>query len=348
MSASRQDPRILVVSDEAISGGHLVQASSTVAALRRRGVDVTSTSDPSVSFDGYDVVHSFGMDRERLRAARLVGAAVVVTPIWWQYGAAQSRLARATASGIRLARLGASVARRGVDETAARLRKHFEHSAMAFELADLLLPNSRAEAERLRGDLALTVPMLVVPNAVDVSLFVPPGRETERKGVLCVARLEPHKNQLSLIKELRGSGIALTIVGDEHPHHPGYAAKCRSAADENVLFLPAMPHDELVSVYQQAAVHVLPSWFETTGLVSLEAAATGCAVVSTSLGYAREYFGDLAVYCDPQRHGSIRLAVAEALSAGPPADLRNHVSAHFTWEHTADATMIGYSRVMRG
>lgn len=342
MSASTQSLRILVVSDEAISGGHLVQASSTVAALRRRGIDVTSTSDPSVSFDGYDVVHSFGMSRERLRAARLAGAAVVVTPIWWQYGAAQSRLARAAASGIRLARLGASVARRGVVETAARVRGHFEGSALAFELADLLLPNSRGEADRLREELSLTVPMHVVPNGVDAELFVPPKEGTERSGVVCVARLEPHKNQLALIKELSGTGIKLTLVGDEHPHHRAYAARCRAAADHNVMFLPAMPQDELVSVYQQAAVHVLPSWFETTGLASLEAAATGCAVVTTSRGYAAEYFGNLAVYCDPQRRRSIGVAVSDALSREPPPALRRHVASLYTWDHTAEATLQAY------
>ncbi len=58
----------------------------------------------------------------------------------------------------------------------------------------------------------------------------------------------------------------------------------------------------------------MPSWFETTGLSSLEAAAMGCNIVITRKGDAYEYFGDYAYYCDPESPDSIFKAIEKAAS----------------------------------
>jgi glycosyltransferase involved in cell wall biosynthesis len=335
-----------MVIDDTIAGGHIVQATSTAAALRDLGLDVTVASAAPEPLDAYDVVHSFGVSRQLLREARMAGAGVVVTPIWWEYSQGGTLVTRISARGVRTARLAFSVVRRGIAETATRLRGRHQEAALMFELADVLLPNSRGEAERLRTEFRLTVPMRVIPNGFDPEVFTPPpGAATERAGVLCVGRLEPHKNQLGLIKEVSRINLRLTVVGDEHPHHQGYAARCRAAAGDDVTFMSAMPQADLVEVYRRAAVHVLPSWFETTGLVSLEAAAAGCAVVTTDRGYAREYFGALASYCDPQKRGSIRSAVAEALSRPPSPELRAHLLSRYTWRHAALETAAAYAGV---
>jgi glycosyltransferase involved in cell wall biosynthesis len=93
----------------------------------------------------------------------------------------------------------------------------------------------------------------------------------------------------------------VVLVGYPHPHHPDYydAAKRMAEKNPNVSIRPGVPHKELISLYQGAKVHILPSWFETTGLVSLEAALCGCNIVTTSRGYARDYFQNMAWYCDP-------------------------------------------------
>ena len=129
--------------------------------------------------------------------------------------------------------------------------------------------------------------------------FTPPEESTHRAGVAYVGRIEPHKNQLGLIRELRGTGIAVVLAGPSHPHHAKYAERCRKEADAFVTFSSRRRRAGSARGLSRAAVHVLPSWFETTGLVSLEAAATGCAVVTTNRGYVKEYFGDLVFYCDP-------------------------------------------------
>ncbi len=350
VSAAEWSPRVLMLAEGAIHGGHLMQAQKTAEFLRLSGVDVTVANAAGADVSGYDIVHAFGSPlhiRDVLREARRRGARVVVSPIYWEYGAAQGLAGRLLRSPNRAARLTVSSVRRGIDATAARVRGRAEEAAMLLELADLLLPNSESEALRIRSTLDVTTPMHVVYNGFDPRTFSSPETPVERQGIVCVARLEPHKNQLGLIKALRGVAVPLTLVGEEHPHHPGYAERCRAAAGPNVEFRSVLTQEELAELFRTAKVHVLPSWFETTGLVSLEAAACGCAVVTTSRGDTREYFGDLAVYCDPAQRRSIRTAVEEALEAGATPGLAEHVRERFSWEATADATLAAYLTLAR-
>jgi glycosyltransferase involved in cell wall biosynthesis len=339
---------LILLNDGGLLGGHRVQARNTARALQKLGVDVTIVNANDVGAGAYDVVHLFGASNRLVRAGRQAGSAVVASPIWWsaEYRITGGRQPRLMHRLEFAARLAYSTSRRGIHLTARRLRQRFDEAALAFESADLLLPNSQREAVQIKDDLGVSTPMHVVPNAVDEQWFTPPEQPTQRAGVAYVGRIEPHKNQLGLIRELRGTGIPLVIAGPPHPHHAKYAARCRSEADGLVTFHPGGGPAQVRDIYRSAVVHVLPSWFETTGLVSLEAAASGCAVVTTNRGYVREYFGDLVAYCDPGTRGSIRSAVQTALAEGPSPDLRRRVIENYTWEQAARATVAGYELVL--
>jgi glycosyltransferase involved in cell wall biosynthesis len=120
-------------------------------------------------------------------------------------------------------------------------------------------------------------------------------------------------------------------------------------ASENagwVEFIDGKPHEELGELFARARVHPLPSWFETTGLASLDAGLSGCSVVSTDRGHAKEYLGDRATDCDPADIRSIRAAVELAWNEEPSPDLRNYLLDHFTWDHVARATADAYGTVL--
>jgi glycosyltransferase involved in cell wall biosynthesis len=343
--------RVLILLNRGgVGGGHVVQATKTVEKLRSLGINAALSEALEHDFRGADVVHTFAAPAEVLRRARGSGAAIVVSPIWWSadYRYAQAYSHRSRLGGALYgARIAHSAIRRGIDETARRLREPLTQKALLFELADLLLPNSLLEAQQIRADLGVTTPMHVVPNGFDEHVFTPPESDTPRMGVAFVGRIEPHKNQLGLIRELEGTGIPLTIAGPVHPDHTAYGDLCRRTADASVTFVPGGDEIAVRDVYRSALVHAMPSWFETTGLSSLEAAATGCAVVTTNRGYVHEYFGEHAVYCDPGEKGSIRQAVRNALVQGPPGPLRPLVLDRFTWAHAAKATLEGYKIALR-
>jgi glycosyltransferase involved in cell wall biosynthesis len=338
-----------------IFGGHVVQLDMTakyVEAVPGISVRVERGEEPDLS--GIDVVHGMGLQARHIRRARILGIPVCLSVV---YSAKDYRTGvlvpgdrfETAVSRARAASSLALAALRGSHHRKCEKFNEFTVSMKAtLESADLLLPNSQLEADQIAADLDVSTPMRVVPNAVDPALFSVQTPWNDRGGVLYVARIEPHKNQLRLIEALRDTDVQLTLAGPPHPHHPRYAERVRLAADgaANVELVDHVPHEQLGPLYNRARVHVVPSGFETTGLVSLEAALCGCNIVTTEVGYAREYFEDLAWYCRPDDPASIRAAVLAGLASSPRDALRTRILERYTWEHTAAATVAVYRELL--
>ncbi len=228
------------------------------------------------------------------------------------------------------------------------------------EQAGRVLPNSAVEGELLRDIFALPASFRdridVIPNAIDTAAYgerpAPSAAFLAQHGlrdfVMQTGTISPVKNQLGLIEALFDLPVPIVFVGHTPEAMQPYAERCRARARErgNVLFIDHLPASELPGIYALAAVHVLPSWRETPGLVSLEAAACGARIVSTSIGSAQEYFGEIAWYCHPSDTASIRRAVEAALAAPPTDALRRRVIDTFTWQRTAEATLASYERLL--
>jgi len=341
-----------------VQGGHTVQLEKTARALRQVGLEITTEMSPEPELDGIDLVHGFGLRAAEIRHCHTRRVPVALSTIYWDRsyrtdgGGGRGRPGARTWAGRvwRAATFSrAALGGRGalIEECRASTADETATYA-AFESADLLLPNAEGEGEAVRRDFDVSTPIHVVPNGVDPEAFDDPSPPFRDRGyVLFVGRMEPHKNQLGLIKALSGSGIPLVIAGHEHPDHPKYVEQCHRAGAGWVDFSGTVADEAgLARLYRGARVHVLPSWFETTGLVSLEAALSGCSVVSTSRGHAREYLGDDAWYCDPGVPGSILEAVRQAWDQPPPAALRERVLARYTWTHVAEATLAAYDAVL--
>jgi len=129
------------------------------------------------------------------------------------------------------------------------------------------------------------------------------------------------------------------LIGSPAPNQKKYYRECRKIAAKNIFFYNYMPQEVLTCYYKAAKVHALPSWFETCGLSSLEAAAMGCNIVITEKGYARDYFGDDAFYCDPADPTSIYAAIDKAAHSISPTQLREKVLQNYTWQQAAAITL---------
>lgn len=223
-----------------------------------------------------------------------------------------------------------------------------------YRSVDMLLPNSLAEARQLRRYFAASPSRIhVVPNGADPrfahahpELFV---QKTGLQGfVFCPGRLEPRKNQLGLVRAMRGCSVPIVLMGDPVPGQEGYAETCRREAGPNVHFLPRLAHDDplLASAYAACGCLALPSWFETPGLAALEAALQGTPLITPDAASCREYFGDWALYVRANDLPAIRRAVEKALQMGRNPRLAQHVLGRYTWAHTAEATLEAYARVL--
>jgi len=129
---------------------------------------------------------------------------------------------------------------------------------------------------------------------------------------------------------------------------------CRAAADagapEAVVLLGPVSENDLVSLYQHAAVLVYPSLYEGFGLPVLEAMACGLPVVAANAGSVPEVLGNagILVACGDGR--AMASAVREIISR---PDHRAALGARgrersklFSWVQTAQATFAVYRSLL--
>jgi glycosyltransferase involved in cell wall biosynthesis len=345
----------------------MVKTRENLAPLGIRA-DISTELEPDLS--AYDIVHIFNLVRPQeayLQAAnaRRQGKKVALSTIYVSYAEFEKKM-RGGFAGIASRLLGPSQTE--YLKVAARACKNREYSKgtvslllhgyrklqeRILDMTDILLPNSASEMRRLVNDFpsASRKPFIIVPNGFDGMLFAgkpaasTPEIEKYRGCILCVARIEALKNQLDLVRAMRGLPWPLVLIGRHAPNHVRYRDRIRAEAGPNVHILGPVDHEMLPPYYRAARVHALVSWMETTGLSSLEAGAMGCQLVITDKGDTREYFGDYAYYCDPASVESIRSAIITAYISSPNSGLKNHLWSNFTWDKTAMKTLEGYRLV---
>lgn len=337
-------------------GGDLVHAQRTAEALRRLDVHVDILPSATPDASGYDVAHVFGIFEPDLAATQLdalrqQGKPVVLSPIWLdlsEYFTTAPKVERALADDDvesvkrRLRRVrDARAFRFWRDRREREAQRRLEKQRQLVARADVLLPASDIEARLYVEKFAPSVPMIVAPLGVDTQAFDVP-RAAVRAGVLCAARIESKKNQAALLYGLRDVDVDVTLVGDAYDER--YLALCRRWATPRTTILPHASHAEVLELMARAAVHAHPSWFESPGLSSLEAAGTGAQLVVGNRGTEPEYFDKRVEYADPADPTSIREAVLRALRRGRREsgdELELRVRA-FTWERAAQATLQAY------
>ncbi len=347
-------------------GGGETQLFETLLALREQGI----VADVSISLrlpeEPYDLIHALSLyhaDKvehlERTSKPLVVSTifrdnaafypVVVSAAVFRQREPSQVEEALQAWKAGRLHVQGVDPASLDEPEDLKRIKQR------VVQRAQILLPNCRWELSALRRYFRLGYkPAQLVPNAVRPEKFIraTPDAFVQRFGlrdfVLCAARIEPFKNQLMLIWALRGTSVPLVLAGKVSETE--YGALCRQWAGENVHFVGELSPELLASAYAAARVHAMPSWAETPGLTSMEAALAGCAIVVGNQGAEREYFGDFAYYCNPADVDSVREAVLKAWGDRDLAKreaFREYILKHYTWSETARVTAQAYEQVLQ-
>jgi len=147
----------------------------------------------------------------------------------------------------------------------------------------------------------------VIPPGVDLSHFYPiPDDEAKEyigippcdKVLLFVGRIEPLKGIDTLIEAIaimknRGSVVCLTIIGGDPDLSPetlsSEMSRLQDLCEQHgltdlVAFLGRRGQDTLPYYYSAADAVVMPSHYESFGMVALEAMACGTPVVASQVG----------------------------------------------------------------
>jgi glycosyltransferase involved in cell wall biosynthesis len=223
---------------------------------------------------------------------------------------------------------------------------------------DRVLTSSETSAATIARDFGVPRARIRnVWNGLDTELFRPdPGIERSDTELLCIGRAtDPTKGVGILLEALARlpERVRLTLVDDASPANParGWARKLGCA--DRVVWTGRIPNDELVRLYNRAAVVVVPSRFEGFGLPAVEAMACGAPVVASAAGALREVVragggGVLVPAADPEAlAGSLNAlldAPEERRSLG--ARGRERVVERFSWPRIARATVDAYGEVL--
>ena len=348
-----------------IPGGDTVQLLQMQKHLAPLGIQARIASDLDEAAKGpCDIVHLFNLfDTDTLYAqstwARGAGLPTVLTPNYWSPYEFFFATSPSLVHRFFKAMLPRSLAMaRHERYKLCRIQGILQKQKETLRYCRCILPNSAAERAQIMDEYAMTDPnqFQVVYNAVSPAEIDEASPDEfasaypVRDMVLCVGRFEERKNQLGLIRALRRTDMPLVFMGGVPSYQQGYLAECRQAAKKingQVLFIHENQSPSMVySAMKNARVHVLPSWWENTGLVSLEAALCGCNVVTTDRSPFREYFGDGAYPCDPSREESMRQSVLLAFAAAKDSDLSTGIRRRFTWERVAEVTSEIYRRII--
>jgi glycosyltransferase involved in cell wall biosynthesis len=228
--------------------------------------------------------------------------------------------------------------------------------------ADALVADGWA-AEHLPAQLGCEVTH--VPKGVDANLFTPEGRDRRaelglhgKPVVLAVGRLVPIKNTPLLVDAMallrqRVPTAHLVIAGDGPERASLERQVERAGLREAVTFLGYMALNELPAIYRSADVFALPSQFDNSPNVVLEAMAAGLPVVATDVGGVRGFVEE-RVGGDLVAAGSAR-ALADGLADwiesaerrhGARAHNRRVVLERYSWRASARRLLDVYERVI--
>ena len=141
----------------------------------------------------------------------------------------------------------------------------------------------------------------IVPCGVDLDVFIPMEKQVARRKlglkegervILFVGRIEPlkgidilisaaaqlHENENFIVLIVGGDARAATQIAELTQQ------ATRLGVDHHISWVGSVAHDQLPMYYNAADVCVVPSYYESFGLVAVESMACGTPVVASRVG----------------------------------------------------------------
>jgi glycosyltransferase involved in cell wall biosynthesis len=162
----------------------------------------------------------------------------------------------------------------------------------AIKTADGVIAVTRSEKNFLQAHVRASPSKIkVIPEGVDLQQFYPEGKKMEKRVIiLFVGRFSKEKGLRYLIEAIpkviaEYPQAQFMLVGEDC----GVKNELLKLVDElevknQIMFLEPRFGSELARIYRFSTLFVLPSLYETFGLVILEAMASGLPVVATKVG----------------------------------------------------------------
>jgi len=255
----------------------------------------------------------------------------------------------------------------GIGETEPELRIDIERQLV--RSCQRIIAPTEKEKENLIGYYGASPETIgVVPCGVDMKRFRPMGKKPARQRLgftddtilLYVGRIEPLKGIDRLIRAVaflpQNRKPRLVIIGGDESSQPEIQILRKLSAELGiagaVTFVGLVKHEQLPGYYSLADICVVPSYYESFGLVALESLACGTPVVATDVGDLKNIIipGETGYVVDSNTPRQLAEKMA-LLLAGTGAN--NHSAAsirksvrRFGWDQIGEAIIAECRRVM--
>lgn len=253
------------------SGGFESQVYHIYDMLKKKGVDVHWFSYDYIDVRSFDIIHLWSTDTSMIPTARIFrnqGIPVVITPM-----AGSQKYSNNVHN---LFNVLSNIPLVCQDERSIRF---------LYGLIDYFFPLTPFEQKRLQTVYSIkSSQMSMIPNGIDDSFFserIDNVNLPFENYIISIGRIEPNKNQLSLIRAVNKLKRNLIIVGGDG-FDKNYIQQCKQESGDNVYYwgLERNPYI-LKCLYKQAGITVIPSLSEMAPLVAFESVAMGTPVLCT-------------------------------------------------------------------
>ncbi|MCB0337558.1 MAG: glycosyltransferase, partial [Bdellovibrionales bacterium] len=338
-------------------GGDTVVIEKTVAKLHELGVDAVIDEAGREDISQFDIVHLYNftlpqMVEQQAREALAANKPFVVTTLNEDVPSFHNQSHAVSAQLVEYVGRGQDASwyeahKVSIDKIAPCPMFDntwtVEHASMLFtcgpaetKVLQHYYPTARIAEARVSHELPEDQPADLFINTYGIEDFI-----------LCVGRLESRKNQLQVLKALEHVDLPVVLVAGDFSYQREYAEAVRSFKRRGpTIVLDHLSDELLASAYKAAKVHVLASWFEFPGLVSLEAAYFDCNVVVSDAGTTRDYFGDNAWYCSPGDESSILQAVLAAYYSPLNEETKSVALNNHDWKRCASVYIRSYEAIL--
>lgn len=334
-------------------GGDTIQIEETAKELRKLGHQVDILTQKTKADSDYDLIHLFNLIRPAQFLPFIKWAKpIVITAIYVDY----SEFERKHGSGFRkflvraFGKFGVEYFKvigrwlKGGDSypgIAYLLRGHKKSIQKILKSSSHLICASKQEQLAIHKDFGINLPSSIVQlGSEHISSM---NTDDKNQGISCVARIEGLKNQLNLIKALNDLQLPLSLIGNAAKNQANYFQLCKREAQANISFKGQLTKEEVQNVLSKSSVHAMVSYYETTGLSTIEALKLGNQVVISDRGGQKEIFGEHAFYADPEDTASIKAAIQKGLNSN--SDHKEWLANNFSWRKAAHEISDIYQRL---
>lgn len=313
--------------------GDSLQLIKTAEYLKKCNIEVDINNGNIFDFSSYDIIHIFnltvlGETYQYYKRALAYKKPVVISPIYWDLSKYYSYIK---------------------DDYELMLWKKWRpYRQEVLYGCRMIYPNSNMEKAEIKKEFGEELSCEIIYNGIEAAEEDRLSLEVIKKYklkdyILCAARICPRKNQLLLARVCNKLQLPLVLIGNINDKT--YFNSCMKY--KNVIYLGFVSNKDISTFYCNAKAHALPSFVETPGLSSLEAAACGCSVISTNEGSAKEYFKDMAVYCSPYSEESILNAVEISFKQHTNPTLKSYILKNYSWETCIKPLYESYIKILK-